>query len=253
MTHQGRVAWLGAPYFTGLGTGHRVSVFPPLCSHWGRKILTLFCRGGTGDRRRCLGPLPFLRGLFCRQAVRTKRQISAQPEEVLTVLAARRRSGLPWWRSAPHPAGAQAGWVPSPAVLHGGCSEVAGFDGLVVPSGLRLDGGVQAYLGPPSWWLGSWFRRLGQGWARWASGCMVCLCKVRDAPRLIIPSGSSSVLAWPWPAPNSPGRQYWVGRWAQRGPHSAPKGPSPVGPQGALCACLGNPPQVRSGCTESRG
>lgn len=111
----------------------------------------------------------------------------------------------------------------------------------MVPSGLRLDGGVQAYLGPPSWWLGSWFRRLGQGWARWAPGCMVCLCKVRDAPRLIIPSGRSSVLAWPWPAPNSPGRRYWVGRWAQRGPHSAPKGPSPVGPTRCPLCLPGQP------------
>lgn len=70
----------------------------------------------------------------------------------------------------PIPAGVQTGWVPSPAVLHGGCSEVAGFDGLVVPSGLRLDGGVQAYLGSPSWWLGCWFRRLGQEWAGRAWG-----------------------------------------------------------------------------------
>lgn len=250
MTHQGRVAWLGAPYFTGLGTGH-VSVFPPLCSHWGRKILALFCGGGTGNRRRCLGPLRFLGGLFCkRSGPRGRFLLSLRRSEQSSL--PKDRVGFLGGSQHPIPAGVQTGWVPSPAVLHGGCSEVAGFDGLVVPSGLRLDGGVQAYLGSPSWWLGCWFRRLAQEWAGRAWGA--CATSARFVtPQAHHPVWHQLRAGMALACSQQPWMAILVGRWAQRGPHSAPKGPSPVGPQGALCACLGNPAHVRLGYTESHG
>lgn len=83
-------------------------------------MLAPFCKEGTGAQRSCLSHLlPLLEGLFCRQAVRTKRKMSlggrfllSLRRSFLTVIAAPRQDGLPCGTGNLISAGVQASQQP---------------------------------------------------------------------------------------------------------------------------------------------